>query len=90
MGQQLQCSDGLAPLQPFLFTSAVCHCLGVHGPRSSIGHFHRAPPPLDLIQVELTSIMLLQILIIRFKLAKCSIVGITDDDLKFSLNLLSL
>ena len=24
----------------------------VHGARSSIGHFHRAPPPLDLVRVE--------------------------------------
>ena len=40
MGRRLQCSDELAPLQPFLFTSAVCHrvCMWssfIHGTFSS-------------------------------------------------------
>ena len=40
----LHCSLSFSLLQ----SAIVCVC----GPRSSIGHFHRAPPPLDLIRVE--------------------------------------
>ena len=51
MGRQLQCGDVLAPLQPFLFSLLRSAIAYVRVPRSSIGHFHHAPP-LDLIQVE--------------------------------------
>ena len=40
----LHCSLSFSLLQ----SAIAC----VHGARSSTGHFHHAPPPLDLIQVE--------------------------------------
>ena len=40
----LHCSLSFSLLQ----SAIAC----VHGARSSVGHFHRAPPPLDLIRVQ--------------------------------------
>ena len=39
---------GAYNLQSLLRSAIACVC----GVRSSIGHFHRAPPPLDFVWVE--------------------------------------